>query len=130
MQNDKFPGSFFGPTTLVDVLRHRAAHQPNMLAYKYLVDGDTEELNLNWTDVDRRARALAAWLQSKELEGERALLLYPPGLDFIIGFFGCLYAGVIAVPAYPPRMNRKLERIEGIVDDCHAKVALTVQSVL
>src|SRR6185369_12396946 len=57
------------------------------------------------------------------------LLLYPAGLDFIVGFFGCLYAGVVAVPAYPPRMNRSLERIEAIAADCEAKVALTTQAV-
>src|SRR5262245_66560472 len=71
------------------------------------------------------------------LEGERALLLYPAGLEFIAAFFGCLYAGVVAVPAYPPRRNRSLSRSEAIVDDAQAKIALTtfregerVQSVL
>ena len=59
------------------------------------------------------------------LTGERALLLYPAGLDFIAAFFGCLYAGVVAVPAYPPRRNRSLSRIQAIVDDAQARVALT-----
>ena len=57
-------------------------------------------------ELDRRARALAARLQARGLAGRRALLLYPPGLEFIAAFFGCLYAGVVAVPAYPPRPNR------------------------
>ena len=64
------------------------------------------------------------------LEGERALLLYPAGLDFIAAFFGCLYAGVVAVPAYPPRRNRSLSRIQAIADDAEAKVALTTVQVL
>ena len=59
------------------------------------------------------------------LVGQRALLLYPAGLDFIAAFFGCLYAGVVAVPAYPPRRNRSLSRIEAIADDSEAKIALT-----
>ena len=63
------------------------------------------------------------------LEGERALLLYPAGLDFIVAFFGCLYAGVVAVPAYPPRRNRSLSRIQAIVEDAEAKVALTTAQV-
>ncbi|GAF97548.1 unnamed protein product, partial [marine sediment metagenome] len=62
--------------------------------------------------------------------GERALLLYPPGLEFIAGFFGCLYADVVAVPVYPPRRNRSLRRIQAIADDAGAKVALTTDMVL
>jgi 8-amino-7-oxononanoate synthase len=126
---DKSRGSFFTPPTLVDVLRHRAFHQPDHRAFTFLVDGETEEVNLSYGELDQRARAVAAWLQSLDLQGQRALLLYPAGLDFIVGFFGCLYAGVVAVPAYPPRMNRSLERIEAIAADCEAKVALTTQAV-
>jgi 8-amino-7-oxononanoate synthase len=127
---DHLPGSFFGPSNLVDLLRHRAAHQPNDVAFYYLVDGETEELAWTYSELDRRARAIAAWLQSLNLQGERALLLYPAGLDFLAAFFGCVYAGVVAVPAYPPRKNRSLERIEAIADDAEAKVTLTTQEVL
>ena len=62
--------------------------------------------------------------------GERALLLYPAGLEFIAAFFGCLYAGVVAVPVYPPRRNRSLNRIQAIADDAEAQVALTTELVL
>ncbi len=64
------------------------------------------------------------------MSGERALLLYPPGIEFISVFFGCLYAGVIAVPAYPPRRNQKLSRLQSIATDAQAKIALTNSSVL
>ncbi len=130
MHLDHLPGSFFGPSNLVDLLRHRAAHQPDDLAFCYLVDGEREELCWTYSELDRRARAIAGWLQSRGLQGERALLLYPAGLDFIAAFFGCVYAGVVAVPAYPPRKNRSLERIESIADDAEAKVTLTTQEVL
>ncbi|HEY2761156.1 MAG TPA: AMP-binding protein, partial [Pirellulales bacterium] len=126
---DHLPGSFFGPSNLVDLLRHRAAHQSNNSAFHYLVDGESEEIRWTYAELDRRARAIAAWLQSRGLHGERALLLYPAGLDFIAAFFGCVYAGVVAVPAYPPRKNRSLERIEAIADDAEAKVALTTVEV-
>ena len=86
-------------------------------AYRFLVDGEEEELELSFAELDRRSRAIAAWLGARGLQGERALLLFPAGLDFICAFFGCLYAGVIAVPAYPPRMNRKLDRIQAIAAD-------------
>jgi 8-amino-7-oxononanoate synthase len=127
---DHLPGSFFGPSNLVDLLRHRAAHQSNDLGFLYLVDGENEEIRWTYAELDRRARAIGAWLQSRGLQGERALLLYPAGLDFVAAFFGCVYAGVVAVPAYPPRKNRSLERIEAIADDAEAKVALTTQEVM
>jgi 8-amino-7-oxononanoate synthase len=130
VQNERFPGSFFGPLTLVELLRHRAQHQPQQTAFVFLVDGENEEAVLSYAELDRRARALAAWLQERDLQAHRALLLYPPGLDFIIGFFGCLYAGVVAVPAYPPRMNRSLDRVQAIAADAEAAVALTTKAVL
>ena len=89
------------------------------------MDGENEEIHLTYQQLDERARTVAARLTSMGLEGQRALLLYPAGLDFIVAFFGCLYAGVVAVPAYPPRRNRSLSRIQAIVDDAKARVALT-----
>ncbi len=127
---DRLPGTFFGPPTLVDLVRHRARYQGNDIAFTYLVDGENEQVHLTNRELDRQARAIGAWLQSLDLAGERALLLYPAGLEFIAAFFGCLYAGVVAVPVYPPRRNRSLARIQAIADDAQAKVALTTDSVL
>ena len=86
---DHLPGSFFGPSNLVDLLRHRALHQGHDRAFTYLADGETDEMNLSYQQLDERARAIAARLSGLGLEGERALLLYPAGLDFIVAFFGC-----------------------------------------
>lgn len=130
MDRTRFLGSFFGPPTLVDLARHRADHQADENGYLFLTDGETHEAQLTYGELDRQARAIAAWLQSHGMQGERALLLYPAGLEFIASFFGCLYAGVVAVPAYPPRMNRSLDRIHAIAQDAQAKVALTTSSVL
>jgi acyl carrier protein len=90
-----------------------------------------EEIQEQWTyaELELRARTVAARLQEIGVRGERVLLLYPPGLDFAAGLFGCFYAGAVAVPAYPPRRNRNMERIQTISDDCAAKVALTVSDV-
>lgn len=112
------------------MVRHRAKHQRDDIAFTYLVDGEDDIVEMTNGELDRRARAIGAWLESHNLGGERALLLYPPGLEFITAFFGCLYAGVVAVPVYPPRRNRSLERIQAIADDAEAKVALTTDSVL
>ena len=79
------------------------------------------------------AMAIGAWLESHDLVGERALLLYPAGLEFIAAFLGCLYAGVVAVPAYPPdpsRLARTLPRLQAIIRDSQASVVLTTQEIL
>ncbi|MBX3432839.1 MAG: aminotransferase class I/II-fold pyridoxal phosphate-dependent enzyme [Pirellulales bacterium] len=127
---DQLPGSFFGPSNLVELLQHRAQHQGNDVGFRYLSDGEREVVEWTYADLDRRARAIAASLQAMGMEGERALLLYPSGLDFVAAFFGCLFAGVTAVPAYPPRRNRNMARIEAIANDAEAKVALTTFDVL
>lgn len=130
MHLDSLPGTFFGPSNLVELLLHRARCQAKDVAFTYLVDGENQEQRLTYEELDRKARAIGAWLESKNLTGQRALLLYPAGLEFIVAFFGCLYAGVIAVPVYPPRRNRSLGRIQAIADDADARVALTTESVL
>ena len=127
---DHLPGTFFGPSNLVELLLHRARCQPDDIAFTYLVDGENEQVHLTYRELDRQARAIGAWLEAHDLVGERALLLYPAGLEFIVAFFGCLYAGVVAVPVYPPRRNRSLNRIQAIADDAEARVALTTELVL
>ncbi|MFN6571992.1 non-ribosomal peptide synthetase [Dendronalium sp. ChiSLP03b] len=116
--------------TIVDVLRDRSFQMPHAQAFTFLEDGETQELTLTYYELDRRSRAVATQLQSLGLSGERAILLYPPGLDYLIAFFGCLYAGVVAVPAYPPRNQRKTPRIQAITIDAQASVALTTTAML
>jgi 8-amino-7-oxononanoate synthase/acyl carrier protein len=126
----RFVTPFSPPTTtLIDSLRYWAEQQPQEVAY-YYTDGEAEESSLTYEQFDGHARAIAARLVDLGMSGERALLLYPPGLEFIVAWFGCLYAGVVAVPAYPPRRNRNMQRIEAISDDCAAKIALTEHDVL
>jgi acyl-CoA synthetase (AMP-forming)/AMP-acid ligase II len=127
---DRLPGTFFGPPTLVDLVGHRARCQPDDIAFTFLVDGENQQVHLTNAELDRQARAIGAWLESLDLVGQRALLLYPPGLEFVAAFFGCLYAGVTAVPVYPPRRNRSLARIQAIADDAEARVALTTDLVV
>ena len=129
MNPEASTGSFAPPTgNVVERLRYRADHHGHDRAFTYLVDGENEQQHLTYLALDAKARSIATELTRRRLRGERALLLYPPGLDFISAFFGCLYAGVVAVPAYPPRRNRHMGRIESISDNAQAKVALTVHS--
>ena len=117
-------------STLVDLLRLRSQNQSDLKAYTFLQDGETPSVFLTYQELDRQARAIAAQLQSINAAGSRALLLYPAGLDFIAAFFGCLYASVVAVPAYPPRPNQNMSRLQAIVSDAQATVALTTTSLL
>ncbi len=116
--------------TLVDLLSSLASHQPNKIAYTFLEDGETQEISLTYQELDRQARAIATQILSVTTTGSTALLLYPSGLEFITAFFGCLYAGVIAVPAYPPRRNQNMFRLEAIITDAQATVALTTKDIL
>jgi len=121
------------PSTLVELLRWRALQQPEHRAYTYLLDGEIEAAHLTYAALDCQARAIGALLHSYCASGERALLLYPTGLDFITAFFGCLYAGVIAVPLPPPNTaqpQRTLPRLLAITNDASPSVALTTSSIL
>jgi acyl-CoA synthetase (AMP-forming)/AMP-acid ligase II/acyl carrier protein len=116
-------------SNLVDVAMYRAAEQDQKTAYTFLSDGANQERNLTYGELDRRARAIAAFLQDAGMSGERALLFYPPGLDFICAFFGCLYAGVVAVPTYPPINRQMMAQVEPIVKDAGPKAVLTTADI-
>jgi acyl-CoA synthetase (AMP-forming)/AMP-acid ligase II len=121
-----------GARSFVDVLRDRAANLPDQLAYDFLVDGEEEKISLTYAELDRRARAIGAMLQATCNPGDRAVLLYAPGLDYVAAYLGCLYGGTIAVPAYPPdpmRLNRTLPRLQAIANDAQAAVVLTTVQI-
>jgi len=119
--------------TFVDLVRYRADQTPDALLYQFFDDDGGTLGRYTCSDLDRKARAIAAQLISQGAEGERALLLYAPGLDYIAAFFGCLYAGVTAVPAYPPDLTwleRTLPRLAVIADDAQPKFAMTTDLIL
>jgi acyl transferase domain-containing protein/acyl-CoA synthetase (AMP-forming)/AMP-acid ligase II/pimeloyl-ACP methyl ester carboxylesterase len=115
--------------TLIDRLQAQANRQPHKRAFTFLADSESEIDSLTYQQLNQKAKAIAFVLQSHKAQGQRALLLYQPGLDFITAFLGCLYAGAIAVPVYPPRANRSLERLLAIMADADASFALTSKSV-
>jgi acyl-CoA synthetase (AMP-forming)/AMP-acid ligase II/3-oxoacyl-(acyl-carrier-protein) synthase/acyl carrier protein len=116
-------------STLVELLRFRSRYNIAQTAFTFLVDGEHETVSLTYAELDRKARAIAAQLQQLCSVGERALILYPPGLDYIATFFGCLYAGVVAVPAYPPRNARNFPRIAAIARDAQATLILAPEAI-
>lgn len=114
---------------MIDLLAGQAADQGDQTAYAYLDDRDgiTE---ISFAELDRRARMIAGRLQLELSPGDRALLVYPAGLEFISAFFGCLYAGVIAVPATYPKPKRPMPRLQRIALDCDAHIALSTAQTL
>jgi acyl-CoA synthetase (AMP-forming)/AMP-acid ligase II/acyl carrier protein len=120
-------------TDLVDMARRRAERTGAQVGFRFLVDGESLEQHLTYAELDQQARALAGRLQERYPASERALLLYHPGLEYISAFFGCLYAGMIPVPAYPPdllRAERTLPRLRAIANDCQARVVLGTRESL
>jgi len=117
-------------SSLVDIIRYRAQYQPQKTAYTFLVDGETEEKRLTYGELFLEAQAIANSLQSILLPGERVLLAYPSGLEFITGFFGCLLAGVVAIPVNLPKKNQKMARLTSIINNSQASLLLSTQSEL
>ena len=118
------------PASLVDILHWRALDQPDRRAYTFLGDGETVAGELTYGALDRQARQIAAQLSQIAAVGDRALLLYPPGLEYIAAFFGCLYAGMIAVPAYPSPSSRAPTRLQTMLADADIRLIMTTPALL
>jgi acyl-CoA synthetase (AMP-forming)/AMP-acid ligase II len=120
-------------STLVEMLQRRVEVDPARMAFAFVEDGRADPGELSFAELDLRARAIAARLRELDATGERVLLMFPSGLDYVAAFYGCLYANAIAVPAYPPdprALERSLPRLMAIVNDCQPKVMLTVSAFL
>ncbi|OQK16463.1 hypothetical protein AU255_00715 [Methyloprofundus sedimenti] len=115
-------------SNIVELICSKANERANKTAYIFLQDGENESARINFAELDQRARTIAARLQNLGMTGERALLLYPPGFDYIEGFLGCLYAGVIAVPAYPPSRRHK-SRLFAVINDALPAIILTTNDL-
>ncbi|MFB6754816.1 aminotransferase class I/II-fold pyridoxal phosphate-dependent enzyme [Streptomyces sp. NPDC056353] len=120
------------PETVTALLRHRAEHTPDALAHRFLTDGDGTSVAWSYRELDLHAREVAAHLRREQVGQGPVLLLHPPGLDYLAAFFGCLYAGAVAVPAYPPdnaRFGQTVPRLAAIARDSAATHALTTGRV-
>ena len=118
------------PSTLVHLVQARVAASPDKIVFTLLNETLDEEATLSYADLDVQARRIARRLLDGGYGGECVLLLYPTSAEFITAFFGCLYAGAVAVPVYPPRANRSVERIRAIATSARARAALTTADVL
>jgi len=121
---------FTNHQTIHALLQWRATHQADTTAFTFLVDGEATIQQLTYAQLDTQARAVGAQLQQVAAPGSRILLLYPPGLEFIAAFFGCLYAGMIATPAYPPHGRRPSPRLAAIAKRAQPALALTTTGLV
>jgi thioester reductase-like protein len=115
--------------SLIHLLHERATEQPDKSAFVYLLDGETTELPLTYAEIERRSRAVAVVLRESIAAGDRVLVAAPPGPEFVIAFFGCLHAGAVAVPVYPPdprKLAPNLTTLQGIAEDSGARAILTI----
>ncbi|MGV2835519.1 AMP-binding protein, partial [Pseudomonas shirazensis] len=119
------------PHSLVQALAQRAKQTPERIALRFLADDPREQAVLTYQALDARARTIAAALQARAEFGDRAVLLFPSGADYVAAFFGCLYAGLIAVPAYPPESAKRhhQQRLLSIIDDAQPRLLLTVEAL-
>lgn len=115
---------------LVNLIRTRAQEHPDRLAFTFLYQGEKIDAQLNYGGLVQKACAIGAFLQQKGATGKPVLLLQQPGLEYVAAFFGCLFAGAIAVPAYPPRSSRLVSRIQAIAEDTQAELLLTTSTML
>ena len=115
-------------STLVDLLSSRAAQTPDQLAYSFLTDGESVKDDYSYQRLHERASIVAARLQQDLQFGDRILLFYEPSMEYIAAFFGCMYAGMIPVPAYPPE-RRNLSRLISVIQDSEAAAALTTSRI-
>ncbi|PSM40454.1 fatty-acid--CoA ligase [Streptomyces dioscori] len=115
--------------SLTDHLRHWAEHRPQQRAFSHVAFPDSSSgglhRTLGWQALDTRAGTVAARLATVASPGERAALVLPQGLDYVAGFLGCLYAGVIAVPLFGPELPGHGDRLAAVLADCEPACLLT-----
>jgi acyl-CoA synthetase (AMP-forming)/AMP-acid ligase II len=119
-----------GFTSLADLLHYRAAAQPYDRAYVVLSDRGQEEAAITFAGLERRAIAAGRRIAARAEPGERALLLYPNGIDFIVGLLGCILARIIAVPLMLPRRQSGRDASAAIVADCAPRLALSLRPLI
>lgn len=117
---------FAAPSSLLDVLRQKAERYLDKVAFDYChySYGEEKHSRLTYRELDIKARAIASTLQQQGAAGECVLVMYPSGLDFVAGFFGCIYAGAVAVPVHPPLRERVNGRVASIIADIQARFVL------
>lgn len=122
-------GTILPASTMVERLLQHEKHIPGKIVYILLEDGINETDSITYGEMISKAKALAATLQKYGKQGDRVLLLFPTGIEFITSFYACLFAGMIAVPTYPPKRNKPNERFRAIVNDSTPSFIISTQAI-
>lgn len=115
---------------LLELLEQQASKDKETKKLHFLDDQLEIEASLSHHELLQRAKMIAAKLQTCTQKGDRVLLLYPPSLEFVSAFFGCLFAGVIAVPAYPPADKKLILKLQGIINNAEPKIILSTKAIV
>ena len=118
--------------TLAELLHLRASQQPDLVAYTFLEDGEQKQRDRTNAALDARARTVAAWIERHASAGDRALVMFEEGLEYLDALFGCLYAAVLAVPVHPPdplRLHRTVPRLLKVAEDATVQCVLTTRAL-
>ncbi|MGL4175754.1 MAG: amino acid adenylation domain-containing protein [Dermatophilaceae bacterium] len=110
--------------TLIDALQTAAARENG---FTWLGRRGLVEQEMSYRELEMRSSSLSSELLRHAAPGNRVLLLYPPSLEYLVGFVACLRAGIVAVPAYPPQGAHR-SRVEAIARDCRPSVVLTTSA--
>lgn len=112
---------------LIELFEKTSDTFPDKVIYYFLEDGFEEKEKINFSEMRQRVKSLASILQTRYKKGDRALMLFPPGIEFIVSLMACIYAGLVGVPAYPPRKNRNFERFGAILKGSDPAFIFTTQ---
>lgn len=113
--------------TIVDCIHYQVQNNPDALVYEFYLDNKLNKQSITFKDLHFKIEVIASNLMQQGLKkGDRALLVYPPGLDLIICFFACLYVGVIAIPMYPPLNLKLAKKLFYIINDANPKIILSI----
>ncbi len=116
-------------TNPAGALARWALSKPDAVAFTFLARGEREEARLTFGDLDHRAAVVAERLRQHGFVGEPVLLIFPPGLDFVVALFACFISGAIAVPAPYLLPKRSMARIAAIQDDAGCRAVLTTKAL-
>ena len=114
---------------LIDLFEFRTQEQADKTLYIFLEDGVQIHSQITYGELRDKAKSVAASLQKTNKEGDRVILLFPNGIDFIVGLFGCILAGMIGIPAYPPRKAQSNDRFFSILRNSGSSLILSTEGI-
>ena len=115
--------------TYIEVIQKRTLTIPDHVVFRFLSDGVNENESLTYRQIETRSKALGASMQKYGSKGDKVLLLFQPGLSYVASMYACFYSGFVAIPVYPPRRNKGIDRIYTIIEDSGANICLVSQQV-